>query len=121
MNNSRKLELGKQDHITSFQALHAPFLIDNDALAVAVATSDTATKMLDNLSSSGLMGLTLWPEDLRHPFSLVPGKPLLSPQDFAGLNIRTTPSGVSKMLVEALGGKPIFENSGYEGAESGLR
>jgi TRAP-type C4-dicarboxylate transport system substrate-binding protein len=48
-----------QDHITSFQALQAPFLIDNDALAVAVATSDTATMMLENLSSSRLAGLTL--------------------------------------------------------------
>lgn len=110
-----------KDHITSFQALQAPFLIDNDALVVAVATSDSATKMLDNLSSSGLAGLTLWPEDLRHPFSLVLGKPLLSPQDFAGLNIRTSPSGVSNMMVEALGGKPMFDDSGYEGAESGLR
>jgi len=110
-----------KDHITSFQALQAPFLVDNDALVVAVATSDVATQMLDNLASAGLAGLTLWPEDLRHPFSLAPGKPLLSPQDFVGLNIRTTPSGVSNMMVEALGGKPMFEESGYDGAESGLR
>jgi TRAP-type C4-dicarboxylate transport system substrate-binding protein len=107
--------------ITSFQALQAPVFIDNDALAVAVATSDIARQMLSDVSSSGLTGLTLWPEDLRHPFSLISGKPLLSPGDFAGLNIRTTPSGISNMMVEVLGGKPMFEESGYEGAESGLR
>jgi TRAP-type transport system periplasmic protein len=32
--------------VTSFDALQAPFLIDNDALAEAVATSDTAKQML---------------------------------------------------------------------------
>lgn len=77
--------------------------------------------MLENLSSSGLAGLTLWPEDLRHPFSVDPAKPLLSPEDFAGLTIRVTDKGVGEMLVKALGGNPIFEASDYQGAESGLR
>ena len=110
-----------KDNITSFQALQAPFLIDNDALVVAVATSEPATKMLDNLLASGLAGLTLWPEDLRHPFSVDPAKPLLSPEDFAGLDVRTTDTGVGEMLIKALGGNPIFEASNYQGAESGLR
>jgi len=109
------------ESITSFEALQAPFLIDNDALAKAVATSDAASRMLENLSSSGLAGLTLWPEDLRHPFSVDPAKPLLSPDDFAGLTIRVTDKGVGETLVEALGGNPIFEASDYQGAESGLR
>ena len=39
--------------VTHLQALQAPFLIDNDALAEAVATSEIATKMLDSLSSAG--------------------------------------------------------------------
>ena len=107
--------------ITSFQALQAPFLIDNDALAKAVASSDAASRMLENLSSSGLTGLTLWPEDLRHPFSVDPAKPLLSPEDFQGLTIRVTDKGVGEMLIKALGGNPIFEASDYQGAESGLR
>ena len=109
------------ESITSFESLQTPFLIDNDALAKAVATSDVASKMLENLSSSGLAGLTLWPEDLRHPFSVDPAKPLLSPEDFAGLTIRITDNGVGEMLVKALGGNPIFEASDYQGAESGLR
>jgi TRAP-type C4-dicarboxylate transport system substrate-binding protein len=107
--------------ITSFEALQAPFLIDNDALAKAIATSDAASRMLENLSSSGLTGLTLWPEDLRHPFSVDPARPLLSPEDFAGLTVRVTDNGVSEMLIKALGGNPIFEASDYQGAESGLR
>jgi len=107
--------------ITSFEAFQAPFLIDNDALAKAVATSDPASRMLQNLSSSGLTGLTLWPEDLRHPFSVDPAKPLLSPDDFAGLTIRATDTGVGEMMIKALGGNPIFEATDYQGAESGLR
>jgi len=108
-------------NIISFQALQAPFLIDNDALAIAVAQSEVARRMLENLSSAGVVGLTFWPEDLRHPFSIPPNKPLLSPDDFAGLNIRVTPSGISSMLIEALGGKPVSGDDDYQGAESGLR
>ena len=109
------------ENITSFQALQAPFLIDNDALSKAVATSDTALQMMGDLSSAGMIGLTLWPEDLRHPFSLIPDKPILTPEDFAGLNIRATRSRVTYTLIETLGGKPMFGDDGYEGAESGLR
>jgi TRAP-type C4-dicarboxylate transport system substrate-binding protein len=107
--------------VTSFEALQAPFLIDNLALAKAVATSDIATGMLDSLSSAGIVGLTLWPEDLRHPISVVPDKPLLSPDDFAGATIRATPSDISYALIEALGGNPMFGDSGYQGAEAGLQ
>lgn len=107
--------------VSAFQALQTPFLIDNDALAIAVAQSDLAGRMLDGLSAQGLAGLTLWPEDLRHPFSVVPGESLISPDDFVGTDIRTPPSGISYALVEALGGKPVYFTSGYQGAESGLR
>jgi TRAP-type C4-dicarboxylate transport system substrate-binding protein len=109
------------ESVMSFQALQAPFLITNDALSKAVATSDIATRMLDNLSSAGVMGLTLWPEDLRHPFSLIPDKPLLSPKDFAGLSVRAVPSGATYMLIDTLGGDPMMSDSDYQAAESGLR
>lgn len=54
--------------ILNFQVLQAPFLITNDALAEAVATSEIGTRILNSLSPVGVVGLTLWPEDLRHPF-----------------------------------------------------
>jgi TRAP-type C4-dicarboxylate transport system substrate-binding protein len=109
------------EKVTSFQALQAPFLITNDALAIAVAKSDIARQMLDSLSPAGVVGLTLWPEDLRHPFSVVPGKSLLSPADFTGLQVRVPPSVVSDMLFQQLGATPINAEDGYQGAESGLR
>jgi WD40 repeat protein len=107
--------------VTSFQPLQAPFLITNDALAEEVAASDIGTRMLESLSSAGAVGLALWPEDLRHPFSVVPDEPILSPQDFAGATVRVVPSEVSHLLIETLGGSPMFGNEGYQAAESGLR
>jgi TRAP-type C4-dicarboxylate transport system substrate-binding protein len=106
--------------VTSFQALQAPFLITNDALAEAVASSNIAKRMLDGLSSVNVTGLALWPEDLRHPFSVVSGEPILSPHDFEGKTVRVVPSEVSNLLIKTLGGNPMFGND-YERAESGLR
>jgi TRAP-type transport system periplasmic protein len=107
--------------VTSLEALQAPFLITNDDLAIAVATSDNGKQMLDALSSAGVTGLALWPEDLRHPFSLVPGKSILSPQDFEGANVRAIGSNVTYLLIETLGGKPAVEADDFQAAESGLR
>jgi TRAP-type C4-dicarboxylate transport system substrate-binding protein len=106
--------------ITSFQALQAPFLITNDSLSKAVAASEIAARMLESMSSSGVVGLTLWPEDLRHPFSTTPNKPILAPEDFVGLNIRAVPSDITYKLIETLGATPMLGDSGYRGAESGL-
>jgi hypothetical protein len=73
--------------------------------------------------------LTLWPEDLRHPFAFEPfGKTFLSPEDFRGTTIRAILSSVTWALLEALGATPIFkDNYGtdvatgrIQGAESGL-
>jgi len=107
--------------VTSFQALQAPFLITNDALAEAVASSDIAKRMLAGLSSVNVTGLALWPEDLRHPFSVVPGEPILSPHDFEGKTVRVVPSEVSNLLIKTLGGNPMFGDGDYQRAESGLR
>jgi TRAP-type C4-dicarboxylate transport system substrate-binding protein len=107
--------------ITSFQALQAPFLITNDALSKAVAMSEISTRMLNSLSAAELVGLTIWPEDLRHPFSVMPDKAILAPQDFAGLTVRATSSGVTYTLMETLGATPMLGDDGYQGAESGLR
>jgi len=115
--------------ITTPWALQAPFLIDNDALAVAVASSDAATDVLAGMSGAGVTGLALWPEDLRHPFAFVPfGKAFLNPGDFAGTTIRAIPSHVGYELLSAMGATPIFKD-GYgadvidgliQGAESGM-
>jgi TRAP-type C4-dicarboxylate transport system substrate-binding protein len=116
--------------VAAFDALQTPFLIDNDALALAVAKSDVATGMLGRMSSANATGLAMWPEDLRHPaaFNNCMG-PITAPTDLAGRTVRLTGSAVSFDLIRALGATPIFVN-GYgdqvascqiQAAESGLR
>ena len=111
----------EEQGVTVFQPLQTPFLIDDDALGTAVATSEIATQMLEGLSASGMIGLTMWPESLRHPVSVVPGQPLLAPEDFTGKTFRIYALDVTAALVEALGGTPEYLASEFEGAESGLR
>ena len=107
--------------LPNFQALQAPFLITNDALAEAVAAGDIGAQMLASLPVTDVVGLTMWPEDLRHPFSVMPDKPLLAPEDFKGLTIRSGPSNVTDMMIKTLAARPLSGDSGYQGAESGLR
>jgi TRAP-type C4-dicarboxylate transport system substrate-binding protein len=107
--------------ITSFQALQTPFLITDIALAKAVATSTIATRMLDSITEVGVVGLTLWPEDLHHPVSLLPGTALLSPDDFSGLTVYTPSSGVSQALLRAFGANPTDLINNIQAAETGLR
>ena len=116
--------------VTSFQPLQTPFLITDDALAEAVAAGDIADRAMEGLTSVGVAGLGVWPEDLRHPFSFVPGEPLLAPDDFAGDAILYQPSAVTAALINALGGtrfaddmdRGLAVDSGLlQGSESGLR
>lgn len=107
-------------NVPSLHVLQAPFLITDDALAEAVATSKVATQLLDNLSTAGAVGLTMWPEDLRHPFSEMPDEPLLAPQDFAGKVMRAGPANITIDLMKALGATAMMEDSGYQGGESGF-
>jgi TRAP-type C4-dicarboxylate transport system substrate-binding protein len=114
--------------VTSLQALQAPFLITDGDLAAAVATSDIAERALAGMADQGVVGLTLWPEDLRHPFAFDAQKPYLGPDDFAGSTILVQPSALSRSLVTTLGGT-LYQDGDREadvaagilqGAESGL-
>jgi hypothetical protein len=49
-----------------------------------------------------------------------PDKPILLPEDLEGLSVRAIPSEVSYMLIDALGGNPMYGDD-YQAAESGLR
>ena len=58
--------------ISSLQALQAPFLIDSDELAEAVATDPLMEPLLAAMGEGGVAGLAVWPEDLRHPVAFEP-------------------------------------------------
>jgi TRAP-type C4-dicarboxylate transport system substrate-binding protein len=116
--------------VTSFDASMSPMLIDSERLAGAVAQDPIATTMLDGLTTVGLSGLSMWPEDLRHPVSFK--APLLTPASFGGVGIRAIPSDITTSLVAALGGHAMDVDDDYAfatgvstgsigGAESGFQ
>ena len=103
--------------VTSLRALQAPFVIDSQALAVAVAKSDIATRAMEGMADAGVVGLALWPEDLRHLFSFPKcGKDFRTPAGIAGATILTIPSQVSQDVIAALGGLDFPD--GDRGTES---
>lgn len=95
--------------VDSFRALTAPFLIQSDAVADAVARDDQVTgPMLDGLPPAGLTGLALLPETIRHPFGT--RGPILGLQDYRGAVLRSLPSKETYAVFAALGAKPGFWN-----------
>jgi TRAP-type C4-dicarboxylate transport system substrate-binding protein len=87
--------------VTSMRVLNAPFLITSDALVTAVVTSDLADEMLAGVEAIGLLGLGLFPDELRHPFGF--HAPLLGPDSYDGATLRAPTSATTKAMFEALG------------------
>jgi TRAP-type C4-dicarboxylate transport system substrate-binding protein len=115
--------------IHALKALQAPFLIDTDALAEAVAVDPLADDLLAAMGEAGVVGLALWPEDLRHPVAFEPCiPPITSPEQLAGQTVRAIPSDVTIDLLETLGATHIWvdgyqelvETCQIQAAESGL-
>ena len=99
--------------ITSFQALQAPFLIDNIALERKVLGSSIPAKMLAGLRPYGLTGLGMFPGPLRRPLGFT--KPLLAASDYRGARVGIRPSAVTAAMFRALGAVPVTQprlNSG---------
>ena len=86
----------------AFEALHAPFLVDNDALADAIAGGAVGRSALDVMTTA--VGLDMWQEDQRHVvgFSRC-GHDYRLPSGVAGSTMLVQPSGLSARFVEALG------------------
>ena len=119
---SGKLDMGliparawDTEGVASLQALHAPFLVDSNALMGAVVTDAVAEEMLAGLEDAGVTGLALLPESLRHPFSF--DGAVLEPGDLAGKTVRAPRSDVSYAVLEAFGAAPTDAAGG--GGDSG--
>jgi Bacterial extracellular solute-binding protein, family 7 len=91
--------------VTSFQALHAPFLVTDDLLLDRVATGPLAANMLSGLRPAGVRGLALIPESLRNPVGL--RRPLVSLASFRGARLVVTPSRATDAALRALGATPV--------------
>jgi hypothetical protein len=71
--------------------------------------SDLVEEMLTGLEAVGVVGLTLVPEGLRHPFGFQ--QPLLGPDDYQDGVIRAPHSAVTTAMFEALGATPTTEDT----------
>jgi TRAP-type C4-dicarboxylate transport system substrate-binding protein len=92
--------------VTSLKALQAPFLFDSDEHVAATVNDPAITAdLFSGLDGSGVTGLTLFPESLRHLFSF--GRPMLAPADVKGRTIRAISSQETTATIEALGGTAV--------------
>jgi TRAP-type C4-dicarboxylate transport system substrate-binding protein len=92
--------------VTSLKALQTPFLIESQEHVNAVVNDAAISKdLMSGLESSGVTGLTLFPESLRHFFSF--SEPILTPADVKGRQVRAISSLDTTALIEALGGTAV--------------
>lgn len=86
--------------VTSLRALQAPFLFESDEHVAAVIDDAAISKdLLGGFDQSGVTGLTLFPESLRHLFSF--REPMLAPDDVKGRTIRAITSHEKTVIIEA--------------------
>lgn len=90
--------------VTTFQALHAPMLVDSVDLQVAIIDSEIAAEMLAGLDELGVTGLALLAGGLRSPFAVE--APLLGPDDYEGITFQSYRSDIQFEAVTALGADP---------------
>ena len=90
--------------VSSFAALHAPFLVTSNSLMAKVADPAIADEMLDGLDKVGVSGLALFPEGTRMLFSF--RGQLLKPSDLAGKTVRAPRSDTTYALLKAFGATP---------------
>jgi tripartite ATP-independent transporter DctP family solute receptor len=104
----------------AFEALQMPFLISSyDNLAKAL-TSDAARAMLDDLSTAGLKGLSLFEGGQRHYLSR--SLPVRTMADLAGMKTRVMNMPMHLAIWEAAGAAPVGMNYGeiYTSLETGV-
>ena len=86
--------------VPTFDALHAPLLIDSYALEQRVLQSPLVGDMLDGLEPLGVIGLGVLPGPMRKPLGV---SPLVRPEDYRGKTIAISRSRVARQTLRALG------------------
>jgi TRAP-type C4-dicarboxylate transport system substrate-binding protein len=106
--------------VTSFDALHAPLVVDSYELEGAVLDAGVADELLKGVEPLGLVGLGVLPGPLRKVLGV--DRPLVRPADFAGLRVGLNRSQVGSDVLRALGAVPVTVPGGVhlEGQLDGL-
>jgi TRAP-type C4-dicarboxylate transport system substrate-binding protein len=96
--------------VTSFQALQAPFLIDNFPLLERVIAGAPAEQLLSGPPKAGVVGLGLAAVNLRR--LLGAKRPFVSLEDLRGARINVIASKVGEATLRALGAQPLSLGGG---------
>jgi TRAP-type C4-dicarboxylate transport system substrate-binding protein len=107
--------------VPAFQPLHAPFLVGSYDAQATVVRDDVADEMLGSLEPLGLTGLGIVADQLRMPAAVA--EPLLTPEDFSGLVMRTASSLIQVEALRALRADPTTQGhpadrEGVDGVET---
>ena len=96
--------LAKFERFTKkFRLYDLPFLFDDIDAVDRFQNSENGQKLLDSMQRKGLQGLGYWHNGIKH-FSA--NKPLIKPEDAAGLKFRVQTSEVAVAMIEALKANP---------------
>jgi TRAP-type transport system periplasmic protein len=105
--------------VASFDALHAPLLVDSYPLERAALESPLVGEMLRGLEPLGVVGLGILPGPMRKPLG---ASRLVRPEDYAGRTLALQRSQIAQLTLRALGARGAEIPSaggidGYDGVE----
>jgi len=96
--------LSLYDRLTpKFQVFDLPFLFPNLAAVERFQRSPAGRDLLGALSAHGILGLQFWHNGMKQ---LSGPRPLVVPEDAAGLKFRVMESDILQAQIEAIGGSP---------------
>ena len=97
-------------------ALQAPLLFERVRDVVRLVAHGGADAFMEPLPSVGLVGLAVFPGELRRPFGVT--RPLVSADDWSGATIRTHKSLPGFATVRALGATPVLRSRAELGGDA---
>lgn len=86
-----------------YSAINLPFIFQSDAHFNAVINGEVGQTILNASADKGFIGVAFLTEGAR---SFYGDRPIHSPADLVGVNVRTQPSPSAIRMVELLGGNP---------------
>ena len=88
--------------VPSFDALHAPLLVDSYPLERKTLESPLVSEMLEGLKPLGVVGVGILPGPMRKPLGV---SRLVGPEDYVGRTVAFQRSEIAKQTLRALGAR----------------
>jgi tripartite ATP-independent transporter DctP family solute receptor len=108
------------EFVPDWGAFSLPYLFDDSDHLWRFLEGDYAAQMLEDLRDGGYVGLAYYDAGARHFYTT--DRPVNTPDDLSGLNIRVQPGAIPADMVEAMGGSPVTMDFGevYSGLQTGV-